>query len=336
MKIGPFDCDKRILIVAEIGNNHEGRFDVAQELTRRAAASKADAVKFQTFRTEHYVSASDRARFERLKGFELSIEQFARLAQLARGLGLLFLSTPFDLASAAGLEPLVDAFKIASGDNTFFPLIARVADTGKPMILSTGLSDLELIRRTVAFIQARPGRSRIPEQLAVLHCVSSYPVQPEEANLRAIPHLAQELGVTAGYSDHTEGIEAAVVAAALGARIIEKHFTLDKHFSDFRDHQLSSDPADLKALIERIRLAERLIGDFKKTVQPSEADNVPLLRRSIVAAGNLETGHCLTDADLTWTRPAGGIEPGQEQRLIGRKLKKPKAFGERFALSDVE
>src|SRR5690242_17910270 len=188
MKIANFDTGKKVLVVAEIGNNHEGDFQVAAELVRKAAECGVQAVKFQTFKTEHYVSSSDAERFKRLKSFELTYDQFEELADLARSHGLLFISTPFDLQSADFLKNIVDALKIASGDNNFYPLIARAAATGLPLIVSLGASDFSQVRQTVEFIKEH-SKQPIEDNLAVLHCVSSYPVPLAEANLRAISFL---------------------------------------------------------------------------------------------------------------------------------------------------
>ncbi len=335
MKIGTVDLTRRVLVVAEIGNNHEGRLDVALRLVREAARCGVDAVKFQTFRTEHFVLPSDAERFRRLKSFELPPDAFGQLAQAARNEGLLFLSTPLDLESVAVLEELVDAYKVASGDNTFFPLIDRIVETGKPIIVSTGLSTLEGVLGTVAFVRGGWVRRGITGSLAVLHCVSSYPTPPGEANLRAIRELEGRLGVPVGWSDHMLGIEASVLAVAAGARIVEKHFTLDRNFSTFRDHQLSADPPDLAALVTRIRAAEELLGDGAKRVQASEAAGVEALRRSIVAAADLPAGHSLRLEDLTWTRPGGGLPPGREDRLLGRPLRRDLRAGEALSPGDV-
>ncbi|GIX47106.1 MAG: hypothetical protein KatS3mg131_1317 [Candidatus Tectimicrobiota bacterium] len=337
MRIGRHCLGERVLLVAEIGNNHEGDFTLARRLVEAAAACGVDAVKFQTFRTEHFVSRTDAARFERLKAFELSPDDFARLAELAHALGLLFISTPLDLGSAEVLEPLVDAYKIASGDITFYPLIARVVRSGKPVILSTGASDWPQVARTVGFVRRLWRRYRLAPQLAVLHCVSSYPVPPAQANLRAIATLAARLRppLVVGYSDHTLGLDAALLAVALGARLIEKHFTLDKQFSDFRDHHLAADPPEMRELVKRLRQAEALLGTGEKTVQPAEAAMVGAIRRSIVAAADLPPGHRLTWADLSWTRPAGGLPPGEERRLLGKVLRRPVRQGEPLRETDV-
>jgi len=332
MKIGKHDTEERVFIVAEIGNNHEGSIEVARRLVEAAADAGVDAVKFQTFRTAHYVSAADPARFKRLQSFELTFEQFRELERLARSLNVGFLSTPFDLESAAFLESIVDAFKIASGDNDFFPLIDRVCASRKPVIISTGVADLPHLRRVRDFVAQRRGTGN----LAFLHCVTSYPAPPGEANLAAIPQLAAELGVTAGYSDHTMGPEACLAATALGARILEKHFTLDKHYSDFRDHQLSADPAEMRQIVEGVRKIETLLGRPEKRVQPCEESLVKLVRRSIVAGADLPAGHRVRMEDLTWIRPAGGLSPGNETLLLGKTLRRAFRFGEPIGAEDVE
>lgn len=336
MKIGIHDTEDKVLVIAEIGNNHEGDFGVARELVRKASECGVDAVKFQTFRTEHYVSRTDEALFRRLKSFELTFRQFEELAGLARSLGLRFLSTSFDIESAEFLEPLVDAYKIASGDNTFFPLIERVCRTGKPLIVSTGLSDMPLLMDTQRFIEQQWRCQGIQQEVAFLHCVSSYPVPPDQVNLACIAVLRDTLNTTIGYSDHTIGIEAAVLAVTAGARILEKHFTLDKHFSNFRDHQLSADPADMAFLVTRVREAERYLGRPDKRVQPCEEPAGALLRRSIVARADLDAGHRLQQSDLTWVRLAGGLAPGEEGRLIGKTLRRDVRLGELLVEEDTE
>ncbi|WP_204106219.1 MULTISPECIES: N-acetylneuraminate synthase family protein [Spirulina sp. CCY15215] len=334
MKIGKIDLNKQVLIVAEIGNNHEGNFSVAQKLVQEAASCGVDAVKFQTFKTEHYVSHSDRARFERLKSFELSQEQFTELSQLARSLNLIFISTPFDLGSAEFLAPLVDCYKVASSDNTFYPLIRQITTTGKSLIISCGLSNFSEIQNTVKFVEQQS--IDIQEKLAILHCVSSYPVPKDQANLRSIQFLADRFNCTVGYSDHTLGIEAAVLAVGLGARIIEKHFTLDRHYSDFRDHQLSADPKDMEMLVNQIRRATLMLGQYNKNVQPCEKPLIRALRRSIIAINSLPCGHRLTELDLTWVRPGGGVPPGEENVLVGKILKRNIKSGQQILIRDVE
>lgn len=336
MRIGGCDTRDRVLIVAEIGNNHEGDVGVARRLVEAAAAAGADAVKFQTFDPAHYVARADAVRFARLERFRLSGAEFAELATLARSLGLAFVSTPFDLDSVAVLEPLVDAFKISSGDNTFFPLIRAVARTGAPVIASTGLADTPEVEQLVATIRETWAEQGVAGELALLHCVSSYPVEPAEANLRAIDALSATFDCEVGYSDHTTGVDASLVAVALGARLIEKHFTLDKAYSDFRDHALSADPPELAELVRRVRAVEQMLGAPTLAVQPGEAGGLVAMRRSVVAAGDLARGHVLEPGDLTWVRPGGGLPPGAEQQLLGRRLVRDLVAGERLEASDVE
>jgi N,N'-diacetyllegionaminate synthase len=319
MKIGPHDLEQAVLVIAEIGNNHEGSYARAEEMIGRAKAAGAGAVKFQTIVPDRLVSADDAARIAQLTRFQFSYSQFEGLAATARREGITFLSTPFDLASVAALDPLVPAFKIASGDNDFFPLLEAVARTGKPILLSTGLADRGAIAVSKEFIENAWQRSGRHGDLALLHCVVSYPTTVEDANLSAIGDLAT-LGCTVGYSDHTIGISASVLSVALGARVIEKHFTLDKNQSDFHDHKLSADPADLAELVRRVREAEILMGSGGKTVRPCEEAVRERVRRGVAASRDLAAGTVLDLADLTWVRPRAGLAPGQEDRLIGRRL----------------
>ena len=319
MKIGPHDLDRAVFIVAEVGNNHEGSYARAEEMIGRAKGAGADAVKFQTIIPDRLVSAGDTARIAQLTRFQFSYTQFERLAAVAGREGITFLSTPFDIASVAALDPLVPAFKIASGDNDFFPLIEAVALTGKPILMSTGLADRVAVAAAKTFIEETWRRHGKSGALALLHCVVSYPTVAEDASLSAIRDLAT-LGCTVGYSDHTIGISAAILSVALGARVIEKHFTLDKNQSDFHDHKLSADPADLAELVRRVRETEILLGAGGKRVLPCEAAVRERVRRGIAAAHDLAPGTVLGLADLTWVRPRAGLAPGQENRLIGKRL----------------
>lgn len=329
MKIGSHDLSKKVLVVAEAGNNHEGDFGRAKALVAAAAEAGAHAVKFQTFRADRFVSGADPARLARLKSFELSPDQFGQLSVLAASKGLLFLSTPLDLPSVEVLAPIVDALKIASGDNDFYPLIAAAAARRKPLIVSTGLCDLAQVRRAVAAAKKAPS-------LALMHCVCSYPVENAQANLRGLEALKKAFPrLTPGYSDHTLGIEACVLSVALGARLVEKHFTLDKNQSDFRDHKLSADPAELRELVRRVAEAELLLGAPAKKVMSCEEPMLPLVRRSIAAAADLPAGHRLTAADLLWLRPAGGLKPGQEKKVLGRRLRRALRRGEPITAGDL-
>lgn len=328
MIVEDFDTDKDVLVIAEIGNNHEGSYALAEELVGRAAECGVQAVKFQTFKTEQFIAPGNPARFRQLKSYELSHAQFEKLGRVAKDAGLLFMSTPLDPESAAFLQPLVSAYKIASGDNTFYPLIEQIAETGKPVVLSGGMADVETLRHSQNLISDIWARNGFEQNLAVLHCVTAYPVAPEQVNLGAIRHLRDALGCTVGYSDHALGIDAAVHSVFAGARIIEKHFTIDKNHSAFRDHSLSADPEDMKRLVARVREASRLLGDGVKKPQPAELEIEKAVRRSIAAGRDLPKGTILAWNDLAWTRPATGLPPGNESRVLGRKLAADLTTGE--------
>jgi N,N'-diacetyllegionaminate synthase len=331
MQIGSHDTDERAFIIAEVGNNHEGDFELAKEMVHLAADSGVDAVKFQTFRTEQFICRDDEVRFQRLKSFELNYDQFAELGELARAAGLVFISTPLDMESAEFLDSQVDAFKIASSDNNFWPLINFAALSAKPVILSTGLAGLTDIRAAANHIHTCQGGMETSPGLGVLHCVSSYPTPPEQANLGAIRTLQNELpGCSVGYSDHTQGIEAAVMAVAMGSAIVEKHFTIAHDHSDFRDHQLSADPAEMKELIRRAREVEVMVGSGNLGMEDCERDNAPLIRRSIAARTPLQPGHTIGNDDLIWVRPGDGMPPGVEDQVIGRTLTTAMNAGDRF------
>lgn len=334
MIIGPFDLRNRILLIAEIGNNHEGSVALAEEMIGKAAEAGAGAVKFQTIVPERLVSVQHAERVEQLKRFQLGFEEFAQLKRTADREGVLFLSTPFDLDSIAFLDRIVPAFKIASGDNNFFPLLETVAATGKPVLMSTGMADEDQVRASVSFLRKNWETMGIRQEIALLHCVASYPTPVEQANLLALKKL-EGIGDTLGYSDHTLGIDAAVLAVALGARVIEKHFTLDKNYSDFRDHSLSADPGEFAELADRIQETLAYLGKGDKRIMPSETGTLAAARRSISASMDLERGTIIEWEHLTWVRPGGGLEPGREDELLGKALVRSIKRGERISSDDV-
>jgi N-acetylneuraminate synthase/N,N'-diacetyllegionaminate synthase len=292
-----------------------------------AAQAGADAIKFQTIVPEKLVAASEAARLAQLARFRFDYDQFAALAKAATRSDLIFLSTPFDADSVATLESLVPAYKIASGDNDCYPLLECVAQTGKPILLSTGMLDLDGVARAKEAVEAVWRAKNLMPGLALLHCVAAYPTPAAEADLGAIRALLR-LGCTVGYSDHVLGIEAAVLSVGLGARVIEKHFTLDKNQSEFRDHKLSADPEEFAELVRRVRAAEQLIGDGVKRIMPAEEPSLRGARRSIMAARDLPAGTVLAKSDLTWLRPRTGLPPGKERELIGQRLAKGIRRGE--------
>lgn len=330
MIIDRFDTDKKVFIIAEIGNNHEGRFSLAKEMIVSAAKAGANAVKFQTIIPEQLVSASNKDRIKKLRQFQFSISQFRKLARKAAAEGIIFMSTPFDIKSVSLLRPLVPVFKIASGDNNHLPLIESIAETGKPILLSTGLIETEDVNKIKFFIYDIWRKNRVTQELAVLHCVSNYPTLVEDANLLAIRALYEQVGLTVGYSDHTIGIESAVLSIGVGARIIEKHFTLNKNFSDFRDHKLSADPHEFAELVQKVRAAEKMLGKKEKIISEAEREMTVQLRRSIAAKKDMKKGTVITIKDLAWVRPGVGLNPGLEDRLINKQLIRDIGKGEKI------
>jgi len=328
MIIGAHDTRERVLIVAEIGNNHEGDPARARRLIDDAAAAGADAVKFQTIAPERLVAADQRERLAQLRRFQFGRADFEALAAHARQAGVMFLSTPFDIAAIDWLDPLVPAYKVASGDNDFLPLFDRIAATGKPVMISLGFGGHARAADIVGYFRsAWRARGVSDPGIALLHCVAKYPTPPERADLGAIRRLAIP-GVTVGYSDHTLGIKAVELAVAAGARIVEKHFTLDKNLSAFRDHQLSADPAELRALVEAVRQAERMCAEAAE-------DHDLAARRSIAAGRDVPAGAVLSIDDLMWIRPGTGFRPGEEARVVGRRARAAIACGSLIGPDDL-
>ena len=308
-------------IVAEIGNNHEGNFELAKKLILLASESGADAVKFQTYNPYFYVTSDMKDRIKKLESFKLTYTEFTKLSLYAKKCGVLFFSTPFDLDSSNFLNKIQQIFKISSGDNNFYPLIDNISKFGKPIIVSTGMNDSKATRKTYNRILKNWETNNIKSELYLTHCISSYPVPDKDANLKLISKMITEYpNAKIGYSDHTNGIEACLIAVSLGAKIIEKHFTIDKNYSDFRDHQLSSDPKEFKILVEKIRKVENLMGHGEELIQESEKENNIHMRRSIAVKKNLPQGHVINIEDITWVRPGTGIAPGEENLVCGMTL----------------
>jgi N,N'-diacetyllegionaminate synthase len=316
-------------VVAEAGVNHNGDIDLARRLVDAAAGAGADAVKFQTFRTDALVTADapkagyqaettgeggQRAMLARL---ELTAGAHAGLRDHGRGRGLVFFSAPFDEASADLLEQIgVPVFKVPSGEITNFPLLRHLAAKGRPIILSTGMSTLDEVDQAVGTVRAAGD-----PPLALLHCVSAYPAPAAETNLRAIDALRVRFGCPVGLSDHTLGTAVALAAVARGAVIIEKHLTLDKTLPG-PDHRASLDPAEFGALVRAIREVESALGDGNKRPMPSEADTRRVARKSLVAARPIKAGERLTASDVAIKRPGTGIAPAELPRVLGRSLRR--------------
>jgi len=321
MKIGAHEPATRVLVIAEIGNNHEGDEATAHRMIGAAARAGADAVKFQAIVPTELVNASQRERLTQLGRLCLPFESFARLAATAKEDGMVFLCTPFSESAVPVLDPLVPAWKIASGDLDHEPLLQCCAATGKPVILSTGARTLAEVQRSVEIL-----RSQGAPAVALLHCVLAYPAPDDSMNLRAIRALAASADAV-GWSDHALGIEVAIAAVAAGARIIEKHFTLDKTCTTFRDHALSADPQDLRTMVDRIRLLERWLGSPEKRRTDIES-GAAAAWRGAYARRDLPAGAMLRAEDIAWLRPSTGVTPRDLGRLLARPLARAVVVGE--------
>lgn len=321
MKIGNFDLDKKVLIVAEIGNNHEGDFQLAKKMIKMAAKAGVDAVKFQKIIPDKLISIKKNDRIKQLKKYQLNEKEFLSLKEFANKQNVQFLSTPFDIKSAMFLNSIIPAYKVASSDINFYALIDYIAKTGKPIILSTGASEINEIKKSIEYIKKIWRNNNIHQEIALLHCVSCYPTSFDQINLRSIDFLREKISCTIGFSDHTIGIDAAIIAASRGARIIEKHFTIDKNYSSFRDHKLSADPQEMKELVEKVKKIDNILGNYSKHVMPCEKAIKKSLRRKIVADRYIPKGKLIDIKDIGWVRSEKGLDPGNEKLILGKKTK---------------
>jgi N,N'-diacetyllegionaminate synthase len=317
----------RCFVIAEAGVNHNGQLDLAVKLIDAAVAAGVDAIKFQTFRAEEVVSPSApkaayqkestgtaESQLEMVKKLELSASDFAYLSQYCATRNIMFLSTPFDFGSVDLLLSLnVEAFKIPSGEITNFPFLRYVARTGKPIILSTGMSTLDEVAQAVETL-----REAGCSELVLLHCTSNYPAAAENVNLRAMKTLRDCFDVPTGFSDHTEGSEIPLAAAALGACVVEKHFTLDRSLPG-PDHRASLEPPELATMVRGIRKVEVALGTGDKTPFSSELDTAAAARRSLVAADHISAGTVLSETMIAIRRPGTGLAPRMLVSVVGKK-----------------
>lgn len=318
-------------VIAEAGVNHNGDPDRAHRMIEAAAAAGADCIKFQTFKADRLAAAgapkaryqaantgSDTSQVEMLRGLELSPEAHEALLEHCRDRGLLFLSTPFEAESADFLAGLgVLGLKLPSGEVTNLPFLRHVGALGLPLILSTGMSDLGEVAAAVQAVTEAGALS-----FALLHCVSNYPANPADSNLRAMETLGAAFRVPVGYSDHTLGVEVALAAVALGACIIEKHFTLDRTLPG-PDHAASLEPAELAALVAGIRTVESALGDGVKRMRECERNTREVARKSLVASRDLVAGERIGDGDIAILRPGTGLPPDRRDMLVGRRARRP-------------
>jgi N-acetylneuraminate synthase/N,N'-diacetyllegionaminate synthase len=310
-----------IKVIAEIGVNHEGSLQNALQLTELACRAGADIVKFQSYTPERFIAKHDTIRRERVQKFGLSKDDFLAIYQLSKSLGVQFMSTPITEDWVDILDPLCPAFKIASGDIAFKPVIQKAARTGKPLIISTGAATIEEIDQAVNWVKEEVGKDNLKERLILMHCVSAYPAPIEQANILSIPFLKERYGLRVGYSNHVIGMSACLAAVALGADVIEVHFTDCKEGREFRDHALSFDQSDLKTFIQTANEIRKSLGKYNKEVQPCEQEGVSLMRKGVIAAKDLKSGTILSEDDLMFARPATEFSSNDVGMLIGRILK---------------
>lgn len=336
----------KVLIIAEAGVNHNGSFEIAERLIKAAAESGADFVKFQTFKADKIVSLAakkatyqkantsdgDDSQYEMLKKLEIPEDWYQKIISLCKEHNIGFLSTGFDEDSIDFLDQYNPEFyKIPSGEITNKPYLEHVAKKGKPIVISTGMATIQEIQNAVDVIVLN-GISK--ENITVLHCNTEYPTPMKDVNLLAMLHIKNELGVEVGYSDHTEGIEIPTAATALGAKVIEKHFTLDKSMNG-PDHRASLEPDELKDMVQAIRNIELAIsGSGVKTPSDSEKKNLDVVRKSIYIKNNLLAGQSISKEDLIMLRPGNGISPMEIDQVIGKKLIVNKCAGEQLNKTD--
>ena len=322
---------QHVLIIAEAGVNHNGSLEIAKRLVDKAVEAGVDIIKFQTFKAEKLVSRSakqaeyqknnigntaDDSQYNMLKKLELSEQDHQELVDYCNKKGIRFWSTAFDLDSIEYLHTLnLGLWKIPSGEITNYPYIKKIAQFHEPVILSTGMCEMDDISAAMNVLLNNGVRRN---QITILHCNTEYPTPYEDVNLLAMQLIQEEYQVPVGYSDHTKGIEVPIAAVALGASVIEKHFTLDRNMEG-PDHKASLEPDELKAMVSAIRNIEKALGSGKKTVSESERKNIAIARKSIVAASPIKKGDILTEENLTVKRPGTGISPMRWEEVVGTK-----------------
>lgn len=316
----------KTLLIAEAGVNHNGELTIAKQMVDVAREAGVDIVKFQTGIPEKLISkyaqkaeyqkkntGSDESQLDMVRKLMLTNDEFVELKHYCDSVGVEFLSTPFDLDSIDFLKDMVRFWKVPSGEITNLPYLVKIARTGKPVIMSTGMSNMEDIK--VAFnVLEKYGSGEI----VLLQCNTQYPTPYEDVNLRAMLTIQEEFGCRVGYSDHTQGIEVPVAAVALGASVIEKHFTLDKNMEG-PDHKASLEPAELKQMVNAIRNVECSMGDSIKEPSPSERGNISVARKSIVANRKIRKGEILSEENISTKRPGTGISPMKWYEVIGTR-----------------
>lgn len=316
----------KVLVVAEVGVNHNGSIEIGKKLVEHAKESGADVVKFQTFNPSKLASKRatmaeyqkenlgvEESQEEMLCKLALRQEEYIELARYCDELRIQFLSAPFDIESIHFLNDLQDIWKIPSGEITNYPYLVEIAKTGKDIILSTGMSTLEEVDDAIDVL-----RDNNAGKITLLHCTTNYPAPMKDVNLNAMLTLRSHCVCDVGYSDHTQGIEVPIAAVAMGATVVEKHFTLDRNMEG-PDHKASIEPDELSAMVRAIRNVEQALGNGIKTPSPSEKTNIEVVRKSIIASKNIKVGDIFTEDNLTTKRPGIGINPMRWNEVIGKK-----------------
>ena len=330
--------NNKVIIIAEAGVNHNGNYDLAVKMIHEAKRAGADYVKFQTAVPELVISTfapkaeyqkettgSDESQLDMCRAIHLPLTDYVKLAAICREVGIGFMSTPFDLVSIDVLEELdMDYYKIPSGEITNLPYLRKIASKHRPVIMSTGMCEMQEIADALAVLEAG-GLTR--DQITLLHCNTQYPTPFADVNLAAMHTIASTFGVEVGYSDHTRGIEVPIAAVAMGATMIEKHFTLDCNMEG-PDHKASLEPHQLKAMVDAIRNVEQAIGSSQKHATASETPNKEVARKSIVAARAIAKGEVLTEDNITVKRPGNGISPMLWDNVIGTTAKRDFIYDE--------
>lgn len=328
----------KVIIIAEAGVNHNGKYDLAVKMIYEAKRAGADYVKFQTAVPELVISTiapkaeyqkettgNDESQLEMCRAIHLPLSDYAKLKKICDEVGIGFMSTPFDLVSIDTLEPLdMDYYKIPSGEITNLPYLRKIASKGRKVIMSTGMSEMSEIADALKVLEDG-GLKR--EDITLLHCNTEYPTPFGDVNLMAMKTIADTFGVKVGYSDHTRGIEVPIAAVAMGAEVIEKHFTLDCNMEG-PDHKASLEPDQLKAMVDAIRNVEQAIGCAEKHATASETPNKVVARKSIVAARDIAEGEVLTEDNITVKRPGNGISPMLWDSVVGTKAKRAFRYDE--------
>lgn len=317
---------KKTLIIAEAGVNHNGSLVLAKRLVDEAKKAGADVVKFQTAKLDSLVSKSahmaeyqknnigrDESQKEMLKNLLLSFDEFVELSNYCKEVGIQFLSTPFDIESIRFLDDMQEVWKVPSGEITNYPYMVEIAKTKKDIILSTGMCTMDEVESAINLLKDNGAGN-----ITILHCTTDYPAPMADVNLNAMITLKNRFGMPIGYSDHTEGIEVSIAAVAMGAEVIEKHFTLDKDMEG-PDHKASVEPWELQKLVASIRNIEKAMGDGNKEPSDSEIANQLVARKSIIAAKAIKAGEILTSENLTTKRPGTGINPMRWKEVIGTR-----------------